>query len=343
MASQNSIINYVPQPYFIAGTCSVSSYVQIDTIENSSGLFNPDLSNYTTVVPNSGVDEFGITITSSKQADHISHMNVSAALIGCSMLTYEDSGGNPDLDTVFAEDIVCAVAGGGWTQSNQVITYAHSSQDVIHTFCQTDLPGIIAGGQTNLIFNGMGTFKTTPTNSISNFTFSRKGANVLARPHVRLVIGHYFIGADIPIIIDPNSFTWNMGVKTQRFFARDQGAISSEGTFVRSSSGQIIKIGNDSIVGSTVTDIATEIESQLVPNLFDLTKVNNSYPILFNPYPVGTVPVSSLTIEQANLTARQNFFSIYGFLDNAFELTPSEYRDGLDSEYKARFRIQETR
>ena len=110
----------------------------------------------------------------------------------------------------------------------------------------------------------------------------------------------------------------------------------------RMASGEFIKIGNNTIVGTEVTAVSP-ILADLVPNLFDLTKVNNSYPILFSPYPVGAIPVSSLTVEEANLTARQNFYSIYGFLDDSLELLTGEYRDGLNTEYRARFRIQETR
>lgn len=341
--SQNSIINYAPQPYFLEGSCSVVDYIDTDTIENPSGLFDPDLSNFTTVVPDSGVSEFGIKVTYPRLGDHLSTIDMSAALIGCSMLTYEDATGSPDYDTVFNEDIICAMGTGIGTEGNQLITFAHSSQNEVRTFCRTPLPGIISGGQTNLNFHGLGTSKTTPTNSISNITFSRSAANVTARPHVRLIIGHFFVGVDIPVTIDPNSFSWHLGLKTQRFFARDEGAKSSEGTLSRRASGEIIKIPNERIVGINVTDVSSEFDIDVYSNFFDLTKVNNSYPLLFNPYPVGAIPVSSLTAELANLTARQNYFSIYGFLEDSLEFSTGAYRDGLDSEYRARFRIQETR
>jgi hypothetical protein len=79
------------------------------------------------------------------------------------------------------------------------------------------------------------------------------------------------------------------------------------------------------------------------PNFFDLIKANTSYPLLLNPYPIPLVEVSSYTVDQLNLTARQNFYAIYGFFEDPLETQVGEYRDGLDSEYRARFRIRETR
>lgn len=181
--SLNSIFNYVPQPYFTAAYSSVSAYVQIDTIENSSGLLDPDLSNYTTVVPNSGVSEFGFKVRHSCDDDYLATVNMSTALIGCSMLTYaDDGGGAPNLDTVFSEDIVCAMATGIGTTGNQLITFAHSSQNEIKTFGREPLPGIIAGGQTNLLFHGLGTADVTAPSTFSFFTFPRNTDDVTARP-----------------------------------------------------------------------------------------------------------------------------------------------------------------
>ena len=59
--------------------------------------------------------------------------------------------------------------------------------------------------------------------------------------------------------------------------------------------------------------------------------------------PIGPIAVSSYTVDQLNLTARQNFYSIYGFFEDPLETQVDAYRDGLDSEYRARFRIRETR
>ena len=172
ITSQNSTIVYTPQPYYTATTASVTDYVAIDTVENRPGVLDPDLSNFTTVIPNSGVSEFGIRINFSNITAPYEAIDMSCALVGCSMLTYEDSGGNPDLDTVFNEDIVCAMAELIGTNGNQLITYAHSSQNEIRTFGREPLPGIIAGGQTNLVFHGLGPADARVT-SVNVITFAR--------------------------------------------------------------------------------------------------------------------------------------------------------------------------
>ena len=277
-------------------------------------------------------------------------------LIGCSLKTYEDAASAPDLDTEFEEDIFCivTVASNVLGSEQECLTYAHNSANAINTFCKQPLPSIISGGTANLICSGLGSPSGAGGAANFDFRFFRLSANVTARPWAKLIIGHMFVGVELPIDIDPNSFQWNLGLKTQRFFARDQGAKSSEGTLVRQASGEIRNILLNDIIGSDVTSLEfdatypTYIPDALttLPNLFDLVKINNSYPLLFNPYPNSFFiadPQSVNDVDGYNLTARQNYFSIYGFMEDDLQLLPGEYQDGLDSKYRARFRIQETR
>ena len=46
--NQNSIISYVPQPYFVAGAAALVGDTAIASIENSAGIFAPDLSDFAT-------------------------------------------------------------------------------------------------------------------------------------------------------------------------------------------------------------------------------------------------------------------------------------------------------
>ncbi len=340
--NQNSIISYVPQPYFIEGSCTVVGYDNVNSIENSAGIFDPDLSNFTTVDPDDGVEEFAIQIDFDKQSSHLVNSDMSLGLIGCSLLTYEDDGGAPDLATEFSENINCDMSSDITAVSDELISYAHNSEDSVHTFCRQAMPSIISGGRANLMFTGLGVSGIGGSTTVY-VTFTRAAGDVLARPHAALLIGHLFIGVDIPIIIDPRTFAWTLSSEREQFVARDFGAINSDGTLVKRSTGEIIKIDNYSLIGSEITNIASEIVSTLKPNFFDLIKVNTSYPLLLNPYPVPLVEAVSFTIEQLNLTARQNFFSIYGFLEDPLETQTGKYRDGLDSEYRIRYRIQETR
>ena len=339
-SSQRSIISYVPQPYFVEGTCSNTPLTGADYIENARGIFSPDLSDYCTVVPDVGVNEFGIRIIYAASPAYLVAISMSAGFIGCSLLTYADDGaGEPDLDTAFNEDIYCAFGSYVGTNGNQLATFAHSSQNEVHTFCRAPLPGVISGGQTNLMFHSVGTAKQSPAFG-GDLIIVRKPDDVTARPHARFIIGTFFVGIEIPVAIDPRSFSWSLGLENERYQSRGGGAISSDSSVIRRSSGEIVKIANNTIVGMEVMASGPNV---FVPNLFDLTKVNTSYPFVFSPYPTTAVSVNSLTAELANLTARQNFFSIYGFLEDPLEFQIGEYRDGLNTEYTARFRIKETR
>jgi hypothetical protein len=341
MANQNSIISYVPQPFFESGSASIANVSNVSAFENSAGIFDPDLSNFTTVVPTASASDFSFQITFPKQSAHLASANVTVALIGCSMLTYENDGGEPDLATEFSENIVCLLTNDIGTVTSELVSYAHNSQDNVHTFESLALPSIISGGRTNLVVNGLGAASAGATGTVTA-KFKRKSADVSARPHVRLRVGHLFVGIDIPVWVDPRSFAWTMFLENQRFKARDFGAINSDGTLVRRATGEIIRFGHEIIVGSQVASVGPIVDS-VVPNLFDLVKSNCSYPLLFNPYPRSNVTEAALTVDEANYTARQNFFSIYGFMDDPLEINVGEFREGLNSEYRARFRIEETR
>ena len=339
--TQNSIISYVPQPYFIEGVSTVVNQINVDSIDNAAGLFDPDLSNYVTINPSSGVAQFAVKIDFGKQSSHLTNYDMTLGFIGCSLLTYEDDGGSPDLATEFSENINCEMSANITAEGDDQISFAPNSEDTVHTFNREAMPGIISGGLSNLVFNGLGVSNAGATATVYA-TINRTAADAAARPHAVLLIGHLFIGVDIQVIIDPRVFSWTMQVENERFLARDFGSINADGTLVKRATGEILKIDNYSLMGSEITAISPEVVTPKA-NLFDLVKINTSYPLLFNPYPAGLVEEASYTLETINLTSRQNFFSIYGFLEDPLEVQVGEYRDGLDTEYRLRFRIQETR
>jgi hypothetical protein len=341
MATQDSIISYVPQPFYVDGTATIVNYTNVAAITNSPGIFDPDLSNYTEVEPTSSAASFAVQIDFNKQSGHLANHDLTLALVGCALLTYEDSGGSPDLDTEFSEDITCKMSANISAVTSELVGYAHNSQDTIHTFDKTPLPSVISGGRSNIVFAGMGAAAAGATGTVY-VTIERTAANVAARPHAKLLIGHLFIGADVLITLDPRTFAWTLNVENQRFVARDFGAINSDGTLVKRVTGEIIKIDNYKLIGSEITGVSP-IAATVTPSFFDLVKVNTSYPLLFNSYPRPAVLASGVTIDDLNYTARQNFFSVYGFMADPLELNVGEFRDGLNTEYRARFRIQETR
>ena len=340
--NQNSIISYVPQPYFIGASCTIAGFNNVAAIENESGIFEPDLSNYTTIEPDPGVADFAVKIDFSKQSGHLANSDMSLGFIGCTLLTYEDDGGSPDLASEFSENINCHMSANITAVVAEQISYAHNSEDAVRTFCREPMPSIISGGQANIMFNGLGVSTGAATATVY-LKIVRTAVDVAARPHALLQVGHLFIGIDVPVVIDPRSFAWTLDSQRARFVARDFGAINADGTLVKRATGEILRIDNYSLIGTEITDVSGDVVVTCKPNFFDLIKVNTSYPLIFNPYPIPLVGVSSYTVAQLNLTARQNFYSIYGFFEDPLEIQVGEYRDGLDSEYRIRFRIRGTR
>lgn len=336
-----STISYTPQPYFGAGAASVTGLSDVGSIENADGILDPNLSNYTTIIPTVSATQFQFGVDFNTQGRFLfGDMNFTVALIGCVMLTYEDDGGgSPDYDTEYCEPLHVQTSSEVGTDTSNKDTYAYNSQNDIRTFERVELPGIITGGTTNLVF-GAGTLGTGGSSIdpvTTTFKFYR-GVLAASRPHAILKIGHMFVGIDVPVQLDPRTFTWGMSIDNERFRSRGNGMISSDGAVLRRSSFDAIKMNYSNVGGFEVADDASYV---LAPNLFDLVKVNNSYPVLFNPYPYAYAsPFGGVA---NTLLSRQNFFSIYGFLEGDAAVSVGDYRNGLETDYRASFRIEETR
>lgn len=343
MSNQKSIISYVPQPFF-GSTVTVSKILDVDIMRNPSGLLDPDLTNYTELISTNGGSAMACKVAFDANTAWLEGQKMTIALIGCSMTTYEDDGsGQPDLSTATAEDFQATVD-NAITDETTIgkRMFSHVSKNTIRSF-DADLPGVISGGEVNLVASSMPTGDPASSPYVA-LAFLRYPDNVSARPHSKIIIGHVFIGVDIPISIDPNTFSWSLGTRQNRSRSRSLSTISSNGSVLRSASCGIVNIPLYELSGLDVgppVPPSGELNLKFHPNLFDLNKVNNAYPVLFNPYPS---PASAGSFsERANFSARESFFSIYGFIDNGFEVQLREFRDGLNSEYRARFSITETR
>jgi len=337
-SSQRSIISYVPQPFFKSGTNSVIPGADIDSVVNAVGVFSPDLTDYTTLVLDKDAIEATFTINFSADIGNIVGHKISVAYVGCHLLTYKDDGsGDPDLSTEHAEDFGFISRHNLTADSEDGVALAHDSQNSVTTFGGVSMPGILSGGAVNVVFNGISTSGAVDASPNVVGTISRNSDFVTARPHAKFILGHLFIGSDIEIDIRPGSFRWGASVNREQYSSRSRSTISSSGAMSRSADFEVRALTQQNIMG-----VAWESFSYVYyPNLYDLIKVNTSYPVLFSPYPYP--PFDSLDDHAANATARQGFFSIYGFLDTGADFGLGEYRDGLNTEYTARFRIRETR
>ena len=349
-SSQQSKFAYVPQPYFAEGgsdSCIITPTSPFNSSENAEGIFTPDLSDFFTAWPVAGAAAFDVTFEKedARFADLKSGTgSMVVALLGCSVVSYaDDGGGSPDLTTGIVEPIEYSITPDNVAVDEaQYRGFAHNSGNDVHTFCRTPLRGIISGGTANLIASGFGPPNLNDGLGLVNCIV---GPAVTSQPHIKVTVGHIFVGIEIPVTINPDSFSWGMRVSNQRHKSRDQGAKPSSGTIIRESSGEILKAdfydfagaGVISAPGANINDVFIQ------PNFFDALKANTSYPILFNPYPISTQLTENLTPEMYGLIARQNFFSIYGFLDGAMQLQSDHFRDGINSKYRMKFSIEETR
>lgn len=341
MANQRSIISYVPQPFHVAGTTTIAAGSGVSSIENGDGVFDPDLSNYATVNANASAASFAVQIDFAKLSSHLSGADLTVALIGCSLLTYEDASGSPDPDSEFSENISMLMSSDLTAEASTLFSFAHNSQDGVKTFNAQPLPSVISGGRSNLVFHGLGAAAAGATATVT-VTVERAAADVTARPHAKLLLGHLFVGSDLEVTIDPRVFSWSLQLANERFRARDFGAVNSDGTLVRRAIGEFIKITVNDLMGAGLTGVSP-VAITPAPNFLDMIKAGASYPLLFNSYPAGLTVDSTVTVAQADLTARQNFFSVYGFFMDPLEVQTREFRDGLATEYRARFRFEETR
>lgn len=356
---ENAVISYSPQPFFRnSGNLQASGVTNVESfsLTTPTGLFSPDLSDYSELTITEGEQYFVFEAEYDRQPfEMLSTAKTTVALIGCALISYEDDGmGSPVLETETYEDICCTLSGIG---AESYLSFAHNSTNAISTFDQTAMPGIISGGTSNLVFSGLPPFSTGDSspdeeNVTYTFTLTRTFDSVVARPHAKFIVGHLFVGLELPIMMNPNSFQWNMDVNKNSYRARNSGTINSDGAIVRRCSGEINLVDNYSIVGSKVVSVGSVLpggqivqnDAPLYPNLFDLIKVNSSYPLLVNPYPYTVNSTDqSVTAAEFNSAGRQNFFAIYGFLQGGLEIGSGQFRNGLESAYSARFRIEETR
>lgn len=358
--SQNSIISYVPQPFFYAAggqTCDVSlaadsTLAEWESVENADGIFDPDLSKAATFITannNQGADlgkSLSFSMSFGTFASGLSNMRstMTVGLIGCSLFSYADDGGSPNLETEREEFMTFSISTTNLVKGSvdSGKGFAYNSNNKITTFCQDPRPSIISGGQANLLISGLG--EPVPGAIVSEVQFDLHAARI-GRKHLKLTVGHLFVGIDLPVQLDPRSFAWNIRSKNDSHESKDFGSIRQSGTLVRSASGEIINIPYYNVNGSEIRNIHSDNLVETLhrdPSFFDLVKFNTSYPLLLIPYP--TTPVSdNLTEEQFALSGRQNFFSIYGYLDGDMQLQTGKHRDGLNTDYRMKFRVKETR
>lgn len=362
-SNQISAISYVPQPFFYPPDGSshpfevsldvASGYAAWESVTNAEGIFDPRLSNAAELVtslnnqsPNVGLST-AFTVSFSHFKNGISNMRgtTTVALIGCSLLSYADDGlGNPDLTTEREEFITYSIETTGLVDgaNDSGKGFAYNSNNKVTSFGAELQPSIISGGQCNLIVSGLD--NPAAGASEAEVTVILHAARI-GRRHLKFSVGHLFVGIDVLVNQNPDVFSWRIGVMNDRQPTRDYGHINSDGTLIRRASGEIVRVPYHMLNGSEIRNIHSDNLVETIypdPNLLDMVKSNVSYPILFNPYPAGPY-TGTLTKEQFTMMARQNFFAIYGYFEEDVDVQTDANKDGLNTNYRMRYRVAETR
>lgn len=359
-ANHISRFAYVPQPFFKAGDCTVELISGWDSVQSPENIFDPKLSKFATFwsdtagTQTDGTHVFKITF----DYDLYGHLRTNeiqtpftVALIGCSLTNYPGESGDPntpDLTKPSDERFNYIIETSGLVTSgaDSGKGFAFASNNNVSGFCNSNMPGIISGGNVNLIVSGLGRFHPNGTAEVTVTLDSW----FMGSRHLKLEVGTLFVGAEINVNLNPDSFEWSARVNNDRAKTRDEGAISGDGTIVRTATGEVQQSDLWVVSGGEVrTRQQNGYNNNMVArhmymnaNFFDLMKANTSYPVLFNPFPLDAVD-GDLTVDQFKLSARQNFFSIYGNLENGISVQNAQFRDGLSSKYRTRFRVEETR
>ena len=302
----------------------------VDDTLNPGGMTTNDLADFTTFFMNSAADDLTFTTNISMTPDSADYDGmVTIALLGVAV--YPSA-----IDTVVRAELVV----GSETYNTAAAVYGQEMSRAIAV--GTEGHELIGGGLTNIVFHDL---PASVIGSDCQFTLTFENGFSIAGSRVR--VGSVFVGLQIPLKINPSSFTWSEEIVNSQFESRSGSNISSDG-FVRRMASLEAQLFNV----DTITGINSSFYSGTapMPNLFRAAIANVGQPMLLSPYPY---PVSntawndsapdSQEIEERLLAVRQNFFSIYGLMDRRMDVTIDTYNAGLNSLYKSRIRFSEIR
>jgi hypothetical protein len=196
---------------------------------------------------------------------------------------------------------------------------------------------VISGGAFNIIHTGFTgpAVKGAPTRRDAVFTITGLTAG-------QFNVGYFFFGQDLPLQLNPNTFSWKARIINERAFSRSLSPISSDGIIQRSVTMDIINIALSQMHGQSVGLNPDPVDD--ITNFMRVIMANTGQPMLLNAYPYSAIDLgSSITNEQMLLLIRQNFFSIYGFAAQDLNFSPSTEGSGLQTQYNLRMDFNETR
>ena len=197
---------------------------------------------------------------------------------------------------------------------------------------------LFGSGVTNIVFHDLPSSVLT---SGVEFELALDGGSLGSKS---VYVGSVFVGLQIPLWLNPETFTFGSEVSNDRFRSRAGVAYSSSGVLQRNVSFEVVRAGLETVHGIG-PDFYTDDVPQ--PNLFRAAIATIGQPMLFSPYPyplTGQAWGDSVgDVNQRLLSIRQNFFSLYGLLERNLEIGIREGAKELNSDYRARLRFVEVR
>lgn len=301
----------------------------VDSIENPEGVATDSLGDFSTLVTTSGATS--AVFTTSLDLDPLStdyDGKVTVALIGVrvspstqdSVMTATLTVGSDAYHTaapIYGQEMAKGVSGG---------SAGHE---------------LIGSGVTNLIFHDL---PASVVGSGIEFALDLDNGESIASKSID--IGSVFVGLQIEMEFNPRTFSWASEAAGDRYLTRAYNAVSADGVIRRTVSFEAQRLGIETITGVGSAFYGGELP---LPNIFRASIASIGQTMLLSPYPAAfnnvTWPVtpSGSQIQDRLMACRQNFFSVYGLLDRRTEITTDEYRNGLETVYRARMRMGEVR
>jgi hypothetical protein len=297
-------------------------------------MFDERLSNFTIFNINSDTISFRVSVNfDTPDSANSAYVNTfTMALVGCEQqetssesLIHRDQVLRCDLETT-----------DWFTGDPESVSSTKVFNQLLYNFIPRENK-IISGGAFNIIHTGFTALKITgaPTRRDAIFTISGLSAG-------QVNIGYFFLGQDLPLQLDPTTFSWRARIINDRFTSRSLSSVSSDGSIQRSAGLDIINIPLERMHGQTVGLNPNPVAD--VSNFMRVIMANTGQPLLLNPYPYAALGLGSSVVDDDMLfLIRQNFFSIYGFANQDMNFFPSREGGGLQSKYNSRIEFNETR
>jgi hypothetical protein len=296
----------------------------VDSISDASAAANQILGDYSTLNVASGASSAAFTVDLALNPDSaVLDGSVTVALLGLRMTPLE-------FDTVMR----CTMTVGSTTYESAAPIYG---QEMNRTLPAASVGHELFGsGVTNLVFHDL------PASVLTTGVEFELALDAGDIGSTSVYVGSVFVGLQIPLWLNPDTFTFGSDVSNDRFRSRAGVMYSSSGVLQRTVSFEVVKADLENVHGIGADFYANDVPA---PNIFRAAIANIGQPMLFSPYPYPLTDQawadSVSDVDQRLLSVRQNFFSLYGLLERQLDISVREGSKDLGATYRARMRFVE--